>query len=1036
MRTLLPLALSILILAGPGLAPRAEARGDRARVAHGHPARGHGHPHHGGGQGHGPVRPPRPPKAKRTIVGGIAVDVPLAKAKIALADAKGRPVQAFGPSAVSSTGRFRLGLKDHRLAQPDGSLAFRATAVGALAAEPAPRARRSGRPRPQAVTLRAVVRGFDPARDELHLNAVTTLIAAYLDAHPRRTLEEATATVKAFLDIPDYVDVGDVSAGIWLFDHARFFDEAQRNGGVDRFVAKLVREIDAGRVHGFRAAQPPALSGTGSPLTCINTVAWDHGADTSLPPYVQVGDAKYSRQIVDGIQVVVLDRQSLAHVDDTVFPGDANGVGSLQSYLARWGPGNLVIVAGPWGVASLASPTLETIGASELMDQGGTPATPAGDWSVIGIPGLPYGQAWQTSYNVNGVDASLPNCQGTSDGDRGANLSGYFTLDATGVNYTFVFPDFIYFDTRVPGAKARENTMQIGDELFTDSIALPGVVGGFHLLGMDRRTGEVITPRALATVLQSPLGDALEPDTGGVESLTELLNDSLEYSDPTPGEGDGPNQVIYFLTSIGQPAVVETAAFDATMANALLLLGVNPHTFMTLTRDDTWSLVAYQVSDAKLGQPFAFQSSSRITPDDPAGRQVGFLARNKRNHFVPWAADQSGELTYELLPLALQPASPWPFANTSGYQSANAWIANQLALPIRTDVRLNYPEIDADWGGLYYALLSNIAYPGSAACGCSQDEYDDLKAELLLEFGWVDSVARLLDNLKSPLDTAEFPEAVDLTSIAAQIEQSVSPPNSNTQISFWSMLEGIASGVSSATGVPGLGLAVAGFKMAYDLANGGGGASLDPVRAEAQQLGAAVANVAATAVGTFDQLHDIIVSDYGRLSAIGQNAQSNPDWAWTGSDLNAATTFLTQSANRVFWGALMPLEYSAYKLIPTSPNNLHYTSANDYVCEAHDPETGMSHNVKPFHQAVPSGQFEFVVDYASSQPEVSFWVWYQSVNNQGESTLPPESLTDPLFESTEAANGVGLYAADFWWQNWQPDDLECPPDKFGEPSLD
>src|SRR5690606_28392456 len=128
MRTLLPLALSIVILAGPGLAPRAEARGDRARVAHGHPARGHGHPHHGGGQGHGPVRPPRPPKAKRTIVGGIAVDVPLAKAKIALADAKGRPVQAFGPSAVSSTGRFRLGLKDHRLAQPDGSLAFRATA--------------------------------------------------------------------------------------------------------------------------------------------------------------------------------------------------------------------------------------------------------------------------------------------------------------------------------------------------------------------------------------------------------------------------------------------------------------------------------------------------------------------------------------------------------------------------------------------------------------------------------------------------------------------------------------------------------------------------------------------------------------------------------------------------------------------------------------------------------------------------------------------------------------------------------------------
>lgn len=1027
MRTLLPLVLSLLTLLGPGLPQVAQAHGDRTRYERRGPGHGPGH--------HGP-KPPRP--AKATIVGGVAVEIPLARPVLTLSDAKGRLKYVF-KSAVSSTGRFRLELKDRRLAKQDELLDFRATAVGTLAPAPSPatHGRHHAGPRAQVATFRAVVRGFDAELDELHINGVTTLIAAYLDARPRRTLAKATETVKAFLDIPDYVDVGDVSAGSWHFDHARFLAEAARNGGVDRFVAKLVREIERGGVvHSFRAADPPALAGGGDPLTCINTVAWDHGADTSLPPYVQIGDQKYTRKIAGGIQVVVLNRQSLAYLDDTAFSGDASGVSSLQSYLARWSAGDLVIVAGPQAVASQVSPVVETLGASVLMDQGGTPATPAGDWSVIGVPGLPYGQAWQTAHNIGGVVPSLPNCQGTSDGARGSNLSGYLSLDSTGVNYTFLFAEFIPFDTRVPGSSPLENTMQIGSQLLTNTITEPGAanaIGGFQLVAIDRRTGTVFPPDdTFPTALRNVVQGTIEPYTAAIGDMSDLLYDGSTLSDPNPTWGDGPNQTINFLTSIGQPAVVETAAFGSTMANALLLLGVNPHTFMTLTQDDTWSLVGYDVSDAKLGQPFAFQSSSRITPDDPSGRLVGFLARNKRNQLVPWAADQTGKLDYSLFPLALQPASPWPFANTSGYQGANAWIATELGLPIKTDVRLNYAEVDATWGGIYYTTLNNLAYPGSAACSCSEDEYDDLKAELLLEFGWVDSVTNLLQNLKSPLDTSEVPEAVNLASIASQIEQSVQPPNDTAQTYFWYVMSGLATVVSTATGVPGLGLVVSGFKIAYDMTNGSGGASLDPVRAEAQQLGAAVANAATTAVETFNQLHDIIVSDYGRLSEIGQNAQSNLDWTWTGSDLNAATTFLTQSANKVFWGALMPLEYPAYKLIPTSPNNEGYTSANGYVCEAHDPETGGSQNVKPFHNAAQSGQFKFIVDYASSQAQPSYWVWYHSVNSQGQATLPPQSLTDPLFESTETATGVGLYAPDFWWQNWKPNNLQCPPDKFGE----
>jgi len=385
-------------------------------------------------------------------------------------------------------------------------------------------------------------------------------------------------------------------------------------------------------------------------------------------------------------------------------------------------------------------------------------------------------------------------------------------------------------------------------------------------------------------------------------------------------------------------------------------------------------------------------------------------------------------LDYDLLPLALQPASPWPFANTSGYQSANAWIAGQLRLPITSDVRLNYPNTNLDFGGSLFTELSLLGYPGTP-CSCSADEFDELQAGLLQEFQWVAGVRTLLQNLKSPLDTAEVPEAVDIASIASQIEHSISPPNSTTEAEVWLLLSGLATAASVATGVPGLGLAVSAFKLGVDLTNGTPGNSLDTVRAAAQQLGADVAATVNAALGTFNQLQDIIVSDYGRLSSVGGNALTNPDWAWNGSTLNAAAALLTQSTNEVFWGSLMPLQYHVYKLIPTS-NNQNITTASQYVCEGHNPDTGMGQNVHTFNQAAASGQALFTSDYTSSgSAQRNVWVWYSSVNNEGKASVPPASLTDPLWKSVEDG-GVGLYQASFFWQWAPPTNLECPPDKF------
>jgi hypothetical protein len=310
-------------------------------------------------------------------------------------------------------------------------------------------------------------------------------------------------------------------------------------------------------------------------------------------------------------------------------------------------------------------------------------------------------------------------------------LSGYFTLDSTGLNYTFVFADFISFDTRVPGQTPLTNAMRFGNQTYTTrplQVFSATAIGGFQIVYMDRRTGAVYEPTfETATAERNVVQSTIEPLEANIENMEDFVHDGLTMPVDDPQFGGGPNQTLIFMTTIGSPAVVETKLFSSEMAASLETLGVNPHTFMSLTADDTWSLASYDVSDSKLPRPRAFESSSRITPDDPSGRLVGFLARNRRNAYIPWAADQTGVLDYDLLPLALQPASPWPFANTSGYQSANAWIAGQLKLPITSDVRLNYPNTNLPFGGSLFTTLSGLGYPGSA-CACSEDEFDELQA--------------------------------------------------------------------------------------------------------------------------------------------------------------------------------------------------------------------------------------------------------------------------------------------------------------------
>jgi len=109
-----------------------------------------------------------------------------------------------------------------------------------------------------AAELKTDVNNFNPERDIIYVNVVTTMVSTYRDKHPEKTLDEATAIIKDFLNIPQTVDIGDSlhNSGQY-FSHMAFMAEAERNGGVNSFIEILLAELesDPTKTHPFYSTQ-------------------------------------------------------------------------------------------------------------------------------------------------------------------------------------------------------------------------------------------------------------------------------------------------------------------------------------------------------------------------------------------------------------------------------------------------------------------------------------------------------------------------------------------------------------------------------------------------------------------------------------------------------------------------------------------------------------------------------------------------------------------------------------------------------------
>ena len=107
--------------------------------------------------------------------------------------------------------------------------------------------------------VRALIRGFT-SETWLSLNEVSTIVAAYSDAHPELSYEDVTDVVAIYLGVPYYVsleeviDTCDVYGGI--FSPQLFSLAAKEEFGefdLDSFVDIIVTEIDEGQERRFAA---------------------------------------------------------------------------------------------------------------------------------------------------------------------------------------------------------------------------------------------------------------------------------------------------------------------------------------------------------------------------------------------------------------------------------------------------------------------------------------------------------------------------------------------------------------------------------------------------------------------------------------------------------------------------------------------------------------------------------------------------------------------------------------------------------------
>lgn len=738
-------------------------------------------------------------------------------------------------------------------------------------------------------------------------------------------------------------------------------------------------------------AQIQAVSGAGGAAAT--------GVAASSGPGLQVGGTIYPSSIAGpGIQVVVLDRTSLALVSNTSYaPGSMTTFAfAMQNVVQAGTDANpLVLISTLPGGSPTPTPTDE-----QWLESGLASLGPAEGLDVT----MPFGFA------------AVPTTGQLSAGSTwfsGGALSGWATLvtGASSTLWSFGWGDYAGADSRVPNPGAGiANRVAVGSTTY-DVPTSAVTTGGFQVVSLDPQTlvgtsayfelpGQAsalaaallqatVTGRALVVTSIGALPALLSPDSGIAGDL--------------------------------QTAVSALVTYGAT---ADVLLGIGP--------SDVYSFVGPTQpgqNPAEAGTPVPGASSGRVTAQLSRQSQGG--------GFAPLAADVTGQASFasSLSAAVYQPTTPWPYSTSRGGRAAVSWISGQVQLGCDASGQCNarnaYADVTTDVAGRTTEVAA-LRYPrcvSGAGSTCrepdfSRSTFEAVQKQLITEFTDVGTVWTYIGAVQAIYTDTGGETITALSEIITTITDAVTPQNTSitmTVLSFltdflWaaSLIEapGFAA-IASAAGQ----LAVA-AATANDVASLHAGTPLAEVQALAPQLQSGIEQ---QITGTFfglGAMGQAAVQDAARLVAVAEGASGA--WGFTATQSAELSELVTVGAAQNLYGGLMPAAYVPWALHPIPGGTNPAAACNTEQKGGRFPWQYMDVTGSLVHRMpLPAAPAPLTVLEAlyerGKKPAGEFALLHHA---------PPPSLTEAMFATASAGTAAaGLYAPWYWNRTFFVPDL-------------
>jgi hypothetical protein len=733
---------------------------------------------------------------------------------------------------------------------------------------------------------------------------------------------------------------------------------------------------------------------------------------------IQVGGMFYPNPSPGGkqLQWLTLDRATLAPVEgpdakpmNNWLDGSAggpHGLDALGAALENQGLDDLVVLSYPDTGSGSPIQSGEVDQFNKLIGELGVDPidkgilTSHGKLAMLGIPDAGEGSGW----SVHG-------------GGTGPSLSGWLMPDAsTGTSgaplYRFQ-PARDEFDTSAKSTPT-SNTMVVDGHSY-DATLPAGATGGFQIVTFDPTD----LSNVYSAVYQTNGSSAPADDLG----LRGMLQRSLNEPDKLV--------VMQSIGHVGPVNDITLRGYWNDVATKLAGFGANPSTFNEV--NGSYAFVgASALQRGEVAQSSSAAGAASTNEMPQPGTLKGVLRMRSDGYLMPLVTDPSRPLDESLYDVALRPGSPWPYSEAAGskdfvaYDKALAYITDHLQ-----DLKAYYPNLRQAYAGndnLVYSTsigdLRAMPYPGDGQkCadqvgnstgddpGFTREQFCNLSAELIDEFHWLDSTKTLFDSYEKAIVRSGSTDRVNLETIGEDIRKAVEPSeNGEIVTGVLNFVESIANVASLGTVGEVAGVLGSAYELGSAIASSSNGAPVgDQITAKVSTLATAVANNVVDAQNGLDRIRDVIISNYGRLKALGPDA-NGPKWS---IDVASMTTRLTIAANGYFSSELFPLAYRADYLSPGTFNS-NPTVDNCYIYF-------LGHSfVRAPKTAWVAWDARF--EGANNGTYPYFPNLLAFANRRGWSAsdyaYPPPDLTNHMFGPINKAD-YGLYLPDYIWTNWK-----------------